>query len=170
MRGFLVALAVLAVGLAGAQDQQRIPFKVMPEGQILPHVEKFTVFVLHNEADWKRYWSTVSGDVAPDGKPLPIGPSNVDWKTTEVVAIHLGVRPNGPYKVQVTSVSKNQEGYSIAVTEVPPHGMAFMHTTYPYVAIEVPSGVEKANVRVLHAPMQRGSGARPALAPGSGGA
>lgn len=137
----------------------------------MPHVDKVTIYVLHNESDWDRYWSSVlmNGATKPDGSEVPAKPSAVDWKTTELVAIHFGSRPNGPYKFQVSSVVKRLHEYLITVTEIPPQGMAFMHVTYPFVIVEVPAGVDKASLNVIRAPVQRIGGHGRTLAPSGGG-
>src|SRR5690242_5313291 len=122
MRGVLSLIVLLSsMAVASAQTVQNIAFKPYVPAKQFSAVRKFSVFVLHNEVDWQRYWSTALSGGATDsnGQPFPAEPSHVDWKTTELIAIHLGMRPNGPYSAQVNSVTKDKNGYNVTVTEIP---------------------------------------------------
>lgn len=134
-------------------------------------VDKFNSFVLHNEADWKRYWATALANGVTDaqGNPIPADPSGIDWKTTELIAIHLGARPTTGYAAKVNRVLRVGRRYEVAVIETLPGGMVAQHFTYPYTIIEVPAGVPDVNVTVTpnSGQMRWGTGRKNAL--GGGG-
>ena len=138
---------------------------------MMGRVDKFTSYTLHNEADWDRYWSSVLSNGATDsqGNPIPPEPSKVDWKTTELIAIHLGSRRTSGYTAKVTGVTRVGRRYEVAVDEILPGGMVAQHFTYPYTIISVPSGVPDVNVTVTQksGPMRMGMGRR--TASGGGG-
>lgn len=134
-------------------------------------VDKFSSFVLHNEADWKRYWATALANGVTDsqGNPIPADASGVDWKTTELIAIHLGSRPTGGFTAKVVGVNRVGPCYNVSVVETTPGGMVMQHFTYPYTIIEVPSGVPDLNVSVVTSSNRMRIGNNRSHAVGGGG-
>jgi hypothetical protein len=173
MRPIFAFVLMLACGaLAAAQSAQNVAFKpYSPHRQLIGRVDNFSTFVLHNEADWERYWSTALANGVTDsqGNPLPAVASGVDWKTTELIAIHLGARRTSGFSAKVVSVTRVGHRYEVAVDEILPGGMVMQHFTYPYTIISVPAGVPDAHVTVIQksGPMRMGMGHRNAV--GGGG-
>ncbi len=164
MRPIFAFVLLLVCGtLAMAQTAQNVAFKpYTPHRQFMGRVDKFSSFVLHNEADWDRYWSMALSNGVTDaqGNPIPAEPSGVDWKTTELIAIHLGARRTGGYTAKVAGVTRVGRRYDVAVDEILPGGMVMQHFTYPYTIISVPAGVPDVNITVNQksGPMRMGMG------------
>jgi len=88
--------------------------------------------VIANSREWDTYWRSLGfGGVAP---------SDVDWNTEMLVAIHLGSRPTDGYDVVVDELVAVNNGFGITYIEKAPSlGQRTRRaTTSPYVIIRLP--------------------------------
>ncbi len=88
--------------------------------------------VINNERDWDRYWAGTAWGGA--------SPTDINWNTEILVAMHLGSRASDGYDVVVDAVDAVQGGFLVTYIEKAPSlGQRTRRvTTSPYVIIRLP--------------------------------
>jgi hypothetical protein len=124
--------ALLLLGLLMShltQSQTPVPFTTVAEGQE-SNIDDARQAVVNSEQEWKALWKIHAAD-----KPLPA----IDFSTTSVIAVFLGSRPTGGYRVAVTAV--DQQGDTIVVSwreTRPPAGLIVTQVlTFPYHIVSI---------------------------------
>ncbi|MBL8087404.1 MAG: protease complex subunit PrcB family protein [Chthonomonas sp.] len=114
---------------------------------------KYSAVALATEGDFQRYWQQNLQGCAP---------TDVDWNTEQIFAIHLGRRTSGGYRVFVQSIELEQNTLWVRyVEETPARGSATASVmTSPYVLIRIKrtSGVPRfvgtlRESRTIYAPV-----------------
>lgn len=101
----IVAAAVLAcAGFVVAQTDQTNPIKwrTYSQGAFSNSQKSFTL-TIDNSGAWQNYWRDNFGDPSE-------APKDIDFNKEQLVAIHLGTRPTGGYKVSVASIQRAKPG------------------------------------------------------------
>jgi len=94
-------------------------------------------WVITSQDDFEKYWVEGQGLDAKDT------PTNVDFTTNSLIAIHLGLRPTTNYAVFVKSIVKTPDGGWMVnyVEQIPrPLAVEVKRPSSPWVIVEVPLG------------------------------
>jgi hypothetical protein len=130
---FLLPLGVLSISPAVAAE--RVPFVTIDQGSA-SGVRERRFLVIRNEAEWKTLWQTHVNPSIP-AKELP----HVDFDKEMVVAVFLGEKATGGYKVEITAMEEDQgKGQLRVVTREskPPVGsITIQALTQPYHIVRV---------------------------------
>ena len=130
---FLIPLGVLSIAPVAAAE--RIPFVTIDQG-FRSGTRERKFLVVKNETDWKTLWQTHVQPNVP-AKELP----RVDFDKEMIVAVFLGEKPTGGYKVEITAMEEDQgKGQLRVVTREgkPPVGsIATQALTQPYHVVRV---------------------------------
>ena len=143
----LIGLAVLSV-LVCAQTGEKggVRFKVINMPPEFSTITERRVIVVRTDTDWKDYWQkNVNANVEDNGhwKPMPVVP--VDFKTSEVIAIHLGTYPDTRQTFTVDSVSRSRDGYTVRLASHMMR-MAMHHSSHPALLVEIPQSRARVSV------------------------
>ena len=130
---FLLPLGVLSITPAGAAE--RVPFVTIDQG-FRSGIRERKFLVIKNETEWKTVWQNHVQPNVP-AKELP----RLDFDKEMVVAVFLGEKPTGGYKVAITAMEEDQgKGQLRVVTREskPPTGsMTIQAMTQPYHIVRV---------------------------------
>ncbi|GMV88202.1 MAG: hypothetical protein AMXMBFR81_11330 [Chthonomonas sp.] len=138
MRYFATLGALVFAVLASAQFKTgldaTVGFSTYQEGQN-SRITRESQTILQTEGDFQRYWTQLTG------RPAHEAPRDVDWNTHHLIAIHLGLRQTGGYRVSVRSINRVHAG-DLLVTWVEHQpardAMVAQVQTSPFVLIRVP--------------------------------
>lgn len=129
MRWLLVVVCLVIGSLAHSQiagnPLQPVwrPYRSGEQSQI----KEAKTFVLQSANEFSTYWQEAFGTAAP---------TDIDWQKNYAVAIHLGTRTSGGYKVFVESVNRvHSSEVRVAYVELTPDGMATTVMTSPWAVI-----------------------------------
>lgn len=130
---FLLSLGVLSITPAGAAE--RLPFITIDQGS-RSGVRERKFLVIKNEAEWKTLWQTHVQPEVP-AKELP----QVDFEREMVVAVFLGEKPTGGYKLGITAIEEDRGKGQLRIVlreSKPPVGsIAIQALTQPYHIVRV---------------------------------
>jgi len=118
------------------------PFKQIEDGGF-SRLRDHKVFVIRSAAEYQQYNRTC-GREAPTPK--------LDWKASQLIAVHIGQSPSTGYGVVVKRITKTGSSsvvIEIARTTPPPGTMQAMHITYPWVIVKTPKFRGKVTVREM---------------------
>ncbi len=151
-----IASAQLKTGLDAV-----VNFSTYQEGQN-SRITREGQTILQTEGDFQRYWAQLTG------RPAHEAPRDIDWNTHHLIAINLGLRPTGGYRVTVRSINRvHANDLVVAWVEHQParDAMVVQMQTSPFVIIRVPrtAGVFRFSKELANAP----SGGSVGGAPGS---
>lgn len=100
-------------------------------------VTQRTMTVMDNRADFVRYWQNSLGQ-DPNSAP-----TDINWASEVLVAIHLGTRSTGGYSVFVKTIARGTDNYAriSAIEQTPGAGQPVVQmVTSPYTIIRVTKG------------------------------
>jgi hypothetical protein len=99
----LPALAILTAA-ASAQvipNAGKAPFRLLGSGQ-MSNVREQKLVVIPNQAALDRYYQRELG------QPARSAPTNIDWFNYKVLAVHIGQRPTGGYRIQIQGLDEGR--------------------------------------------------------------
>lgn len=106
--------------------------------------QSFGTFVIQNSSDWKTYWQDSLG------ADLAKLPKDIDWRSEQLIAIHLGQRNSGGYTVRVEALDSGKNGETIIrYREYPPGGLVTQELTSPFVIVRLPRAAGKLRFEKL---------------------
>ena len=130
---FLISLG--ACFLTQGVASERVPFVTIDQG-FRSGVRERKFLVIKTEPEWKAVWQSHGQPLIPV-KELP----RVDFDKEMIVAVFLGEKPTGGYKVEITAMEEDQgKGQLRVVTREgkPPVGsIATQALTQPYHVVRV---------------------------------
>ena len=137
MRTRAALILALALGACRGAPQPQVKEAAMTEwkGQFsgaLQGAQK----ILRSEAEWLAAWAEI-------GQAAPAAP---DFKSSFAVAVLLGQRSTGGYRVQWLDPDSSGAATVIRYKEMKPQGMSMQALTQPYAVKVFPRG--KADIRV----------------------
>ncbi|MDN3513356.1 MAG: protease complex subunit PrcB family protein [Candidatus Brocadia sp.] len=83
-----------------AQDLSSVPFETIDQGTS-SYITSATNLILYNKREWTAFWKEHSGNTEPP---------SVNFRNDMVVAIMLGARPEGCYRIDIDGISKDSSG------------------------------------------------------------
>ncbi len=132
----LGALLFASMGFAQLRTglDATVSFSTYQEGQN-SRITRESQIILQTEGDFQRYWTQLTG------RPAHEAPRDVDWNTHHLIAIHLGLRQTGGYRVSVRSINRvHANDLLVTWVEHQParDAMVAQVQTSPFVLIRVP--------------------------------
>lgn len=130
---FLFPLGVLSI--APAVPAERVPFVTIDQG-FSSGIRERKFLVIKSEAEWKTLWQTHAQPAVPV-KEVP----RVDFDKEMVVAVFLGEKPTGGYKLEITGIDEDRGKGQLRIVlreSKPPVGsIAIQALTQPYQIVRV---------------------------------
>ena len=130
---FLISLG--ACFLTQGVASERVPFVTIDQG-FRSGVRERKFLVIKTEPEWKAVWQSHGQPLIPV-KELP----RVDFDKEMVVAVFVGEKPTGGYKVEMTSIEEEREKGRLRIVlreSKPPVGsIAIQALTQPYQILRV---------------------------------
>jgi len=130
---FLVPLG--ACFFTQAIASERVPFVTIDQG-FRSGIRERKFLVIKNETEWKTVWQNHVQPNVP-AKELP----RVDFEKEMIVAVFLGEKPTGGYKVEITAIEEDRGKGRLRVVVregKPPAGaMVIQALTQPYHIVRV---------------------------------
>lgn len=127
--------------------QGEVRFDVVQSGQMSQiTTEQFQVF--QTEGQFQTYWKANTGDSA--------APRDIKWANEFVIAVNLGNRNSGGYKVFVQSIERLRGELVVTVVEMTPVGNTTQAITSPWEVVRVQRSA--GNVRFNKVKRQSASG------------
>ncbi len=134
----LVFSALLMAGKAPAQGgigvDRYVTYRSYKSGST-SRIAKEKKVVITSQDQFQQYWKESTGR---DGREAP---TDVDFRTEQLVAFHLGHRPTTGYTVIIKSVDRVNPGtvkVTARETRPSPESMQAQHVTSPFVIIRMP--------------------------------
>ena len=132
---FYVLVSLGACLFTQAIASERVPFVTIDQG-FRSGVRERKFLVIKNETDWKTLWQTHVQPNVP-AKELP----RLDFDKEMVVAVFLGEKPTGGYKLEITAIEEDRGKGQLRVgtrESKPPAGaMTIQAMTQPYHVVKV---------------------------------
>jgi hypothetical protein len=121
-----------------------IDYQLLVDGDSLGDYERIQEH-FSNQADWQAYWRRIH---AAAGTLPPI--IDVDFKTSDVVALSLGRKPTGGYNVRVSGIASSAAGTSVSITETSPGAKCIVTDalTNPYYIVRTPKLTEPVSFKI----------------------
>jgi hypothetical protein len=139
---FSLCLVTAALSAQPAQKPLEYPFKQIEVGGFSRQREA-KVCVIKSPEEYQAYDKTCGRQA-----PTP----HIDWKKTQILAIHIGPAPSTGYGVVVKRIVKtgsNSVDIEVVKTTPPPGMMQAMHVTYPFVLVATVRFKETPSVKVM---------------------
>lgn len=108
--------------------------------------EQFQVF--QTEGQFQTYWKALTGDTS--------APRDIKWANEFVIAVNLGTRNSGGYKVFVESIERVRGELVVTVVELTPLGLTSQALTSPWEIVRVQR--TSGNIRFNKVKRQSSSG------------
>ena len=135
-----IILAQLAYLITGCFSSARttvkdgpIAFAVIDSGQ---HslADTAAVFLIDNQKQWLEIWRFAKGSI----EPMPPAPE-IDFKRDMLVAVFMGKKSSGGYRVQMTNIEYAKDTLSISIEYFRrPGGTLLPVVTSPYQIAKIP--------------------------------
>lgn len=132
MRWLIVTFLALmaAVSLAQIKNNNAIQFDVLRSGE-QSQITKEQMIVIQTEGDFQNYWRAAMGNT-----DYPRG--EINWAKQFLIAVNLGTRNTGGYKVFVQSIERARSAeLEVTVVELVPSGQTAQVVTSPYEIVRV---------------------------------
>ena len=124
---FAVVMALQAVA------SQAVPFSAVAGGPI-SRIDEARKVVVRTDAEWQALWKMHSSAPAP----------KVDFSTSLVVGVFLGMRPTAGYIVAIQRVSRTPAGALVEYVQTEPdrNRMIAQMLTFPFHLVSLPSDIK----------------------------
>jgi len=111
-----------------------VTFEVIGSGS-QSAIEQEGVQLIDNEYSWLSLWKKVHQNQFPTPEPIP-----VDFSTHQVIAIFMGMKTTGGYKVKVESLQLDSSTFRLqAIYELPGQNCMLTEAlTYPFLILKTP--------------------------------
>ncbi len=154
-----IGILAQAQSVSGHAGPDAIPWRTYKSGKS-GGITAPRQLVITNGANWQVYWAEVTGE------PPRSAPTDVDFTREQLVAIHLGQRPNPAYEVYVESIRQTSPAQATVhyVEATPPPGQAVIQVlSSPWVIVRMPRvpGVLSFSKRTVAGRVRPGEGGAP---------
>lgn len=148
MKSLLIPILAVCALTANAQvifTAKSAPMKVIQNGQY-SNAQRQKVVQITDQGSFERYWSRELG------QPPETAPKGLDFISKKLVAIHLGQRPSGGYRLLVQTIDNSRSNISIirAIEFTPvPGTFVSQAITSPWVLIQVDRDLPNPTASIL---------------------
>lgn len=143
---FLLSSVLFAASAFGQfSNAGQIKHQVVQMGQY-SSVRDQQMITITNQDQFEKYWERTMR------QPARTAPTNIDWYTYKVLAIHLGERRSGGYKVNVQAIEEDRRGGAVvrAFEETPmPGSFVSQGTTSPWVLVKVDKSARNPTLSLM---------------------
>ncbi len=102
-----------------------VNFETIDLGYYCDHLERED-YIIQTQEEWDDLWQKTYG--------ASLEASDINFSSTIVLAVYMGVRATGGYRIEITNIGENEEHIRVYIRETRPSPFDFvtMALTQPY--------------------------------------
>jgi hypothetical protein len=131
----LIFAGILSFVASGTMAAEQAPFVTLDKG-FSSGIRERKFVVAKTEQEWQDLWRAHGAKVSP-----PKEPPSVDFEKEMVVAVFLGERHSGGYRIEIVRIEEDLQNRQLTVgwreTKPPPGAMTIQALTQPYQIVKL---------------------------------